>query len=59
MGSEAVFFEAATVALKLIQQALAGDTKAFKALEPLLPAKLKTSITRAAAEARARQKLGR
>jgi hypothetical protein len=58
MGSESLFFEMASIVLKLIQQSLSGDRKAFEALSPLLPQKLKTSVARVAAEARAKKKLG-
>jgi hypothetical protein len=58
MGTESLFVQLSAIALKLIEKALAGDAKAFKAIEPLLPRKLKTSVARAAAEARAKRELG-
>ena len=59
MGNERIFYEAASAALKLIQQALSGNKKAFDRLDPILPKRLKTSMAKAAADARARKKLGR
>jgi hypothetical protein len=58
MGAESLFYEAASTALKLIQQALAGDDKAFMRLVPILPKTLQTSMARAMAEAKAKKKLG-